>query len=69
VLPKIVCHPLIEGRGYIQADGNITPCCYDYRDLGKYGTVFDKDILQKEIKPFALCKTCHQQIPNEILMG
>jgi len=68
VLPKIKCHPLIEGRGYVQADGNISPCCYDYRDLGKYATVFDKAVLQKEIKPFELCKTCHQQIPNEILL-
>lgn len=68
VLPNIRCDPLIEGRGYIQRDGGITPCCYDYRDLGKYGTVFDKDILEKEIKPFKLCKACHQQIPNEILL-
>ena len=68
VLPKIKCHPLIEGRGYIQRDGNITPCCYDYRDLGMFGSVIDDDILEKEIKPFELCKTCHQVIPQELLL-
>jgi hypothetical protein len=57
------CLPLIEGRGYVLSEGNITPCCYDYRNLGVYGTVFDDDILERSIKPYELCHTCHQQIP------
>jgi len=57
------CEPLIEGRGYVLNEGNITPCCYDYRNLGVYGTVFDDDILERPIKPYELCHTCHQQIP------
>jgi len=65
-LPSIPCTPLIEGRGYISREGNISPCCYDYRDLGKFGSVLDGDILDREIKPFILCKTCHQNIPEEI---
>lgn len=57
------CEPLIEGRGYILSEGNITPCCYDYRNLGVYGSVFDDDILDRSIKPYELCHTCHQIIP------
>lgn len=61
------CDPIIEGRAYIQMEGNITPCCYDFRNLGVFGSVFDDDILQREVKPYVLCKTCHQKIPEEIL--
>lgn len=57
------CEPLLEGRGYVLSEGNITPCCYDYRNLGVFGTVFDEDILEKQIKPYELCHTCHQVIP------
>ena len=67
--PKIggsICTPLVEGRGYIQKEGNISPCCYDYKNLGTFGHVFDKDILDRPIKPFKLCETCHQQIPQVI---
>lgn len=60
---KNVCEPLIEGRGYILSEGNITPCCYDYRNLGVFGSVFDEDILDHEIKPYELCHDCHQVIP------
>lgn len=67
ILPDIVCHPLIEGRGYISVEGNVSPCCYDYRFLGVFGTVFDKDLDQRPVAPFALCRTCHQQIPQAIL--
>ena len=58
-----LCEPLIEGRGYVLSEGNITPCCYDYRNLGVYGTVFDDDILDKPIRPYELCHDCHQVIP------
>lgn len=54
------CDPLLEGRGYIQSEGNVTPCCFDYRNLGVFGTVFDEDLFEREIRPFELCKTCHQ---------
>ncbi len=61
------CDPLIEGRGYIQKEGSVSPCCYDFRNLGTFGTVFDEDLLDKEIKPFILCQKCHQVIPEETL--
>jgi hypothetical protein len=60
------CHPLIEGRGYVQAEGDVVPCCYDYRNLGRFGHVNDEDLDQKEIKRFALCDTCHQIIPEDV---
>lgn len=65
---RIWCDPLKQGRGYVQSHGGISPCCYDYRGLGQFGTVFDDDILQKPIKPYALCNDCHQVIP-EYLKG
>jgi len=66
-LLKGQCDPLIEGRGYILKEGNITPCCYDYRNLGVFGTIFDEDILNRPIRPYALCETCHQVIPDDII--
>lgn len=66
ILPDIPCHPLIEGRGYISVEGNVSPCCYDYRLIGVYGTVLDSDLDKKEIVPFDLCQHCHQLIPDEI---
>jgi hypothetical protein len=62
-LPKIDCAPLIEGRGYIQSEGNISPCCYDFRNLGVFGGVFDSDILDRIYGPYSLCDGCHQKIP------
>lgn len=62
ILPKAKCDPLLEGRGYIQAEGDIVPCCYDYRNLGKFGTVFDDDLFETEYTKFGLCETCHQMI-------
>ena len=59
------CDPIIEGRGYVQKEGDITPCCFDYRLLGVFGTVFDDDILTRKVVPYELCKTCHQVLPDE----
>jgi hypothetical protein len=61
------CDPLIEGRAYIQSEGDIVPCCYDYRNLGKFAHVFDPDALEREMKPFTLCETCHQVIPKNAI--
>jgi len=62
----VKCDPLIDGRAYIQSEGDVVPCCYDYRNLGRIGHVFDADILERELKPFELCKTCHQILPDEL---
>ena len=63
-----ICDPLIEGRGYILCEGNITPCCYDYRNLGVFGTVFAIDkALDAEVRAYQLCETCHQRIPEYLL--
>ena len=67
-VPKgLKCDPLIEGRAYIQSEGDVVPCCYDYKNLGRIGHVFDDDILERELKPFALCEQCHQELPKPIL--
>jgi hypothetical protein len=58
--------PIAEGNGYINSEGGLSPCCYDYRNLGEFGTVFDEDIMDVEIKTFSLCKTCHQTLPEGI---
>ncbi len=58
---NIICHPLIEGRGYIQREGFITPCCYDYQNLGVFGDVFDDRLLEREVEAYELCETCHQK--------
>ena len=61
----IPCDPLIEGRGYIQSEGDIVPCCYDYRNLGKFAHVLEGELaLERNMKPFVLCQTCHQEIPE-----
>ena len=65
-LKDVICLPLLEGRGYVQKEGNISPCCYDYRNLGTFGSVFDANILDKPIRPYKLCETCHQNIPEII---
>lgn len=64
---KNQCDPLIEGRGYIQMEGNVTPCCYDYRDLGVFGDVRNDHLLEMPIRPYSLCPDCHQEIPKEVL--
>lgn len=56
------CEPLLQGRGYVLKEGNITPCCYDYRNLGVFGDVFDENILDRTPLKFELCNTCHQSI-------
>ena len=60
------CKPLAEGRGYISSEGWISPCCYDYKLIGNYGHVINLDILQKDVKPYNLCHTCHQKISKQI---
>lgn len=63
---SIPCTPLIEGRGYIQKEGKVSPCCYDYRNLGVFGDVRDEHLLEMPIRPYSLCGECHQEIPEEI---
>lgn len=58
------CDPLVEGRGYVLSEGNVTPCCYDYRNLGVFGSVFDDDLDLKPIYAYELCENCHQLIPG-----
>jgi hypothetical protein len=61
------CDPLIDGRGYVGVEGFVTPCCYDYRNQGAFAHITDEDVLEREVRPYELCDTCHQVIPKEIL--
>ena len=67
VRAKAKCDPLIEGRAYVQSEGTISPCCYDFRNLGTIGTVFDENILERFVRPYELCHSCHQIIPDNII--
>lgn len=60
------CDPLIDGRGYVQSEGNVTPCCYDYRNLGVFGSVYSDNLLSMPIYSYSLCHQCHQKIPDSI---
>lgn len=62
---RIECHPLKEDRGYITRDGYITPCCYDYRNLGAYAHVMDDDAVTRSGQQYALCRDCHQVITDK----
>ena len=62
VVQGVPCTPLAAGYAYIQSNGNISPCCFDYRDLGTFANVFDDDVLEAESKPYELCRDCHQII-------
>lgn len=64
---KVLCDPLIDGRGYISSEGYLSPCCYDYQLLGVYGHVSDLDLFEKPMLDFELCKDCHQVIPPETI--
>ena len=64
---ELECEQLKQGMGYVLTEGNITPCCFDYRNLGVFGTVFDDGILDRPIRPYALCRTCHQKIPEALV--
>lgn len=61
----IPCLPLIQGRGYIQMEGDVVPCCYDYLNLGTYGNVYDDNLDKQEVTTFGLCEDCHQVPPDE----
>lgn len=62
-----ICEPLMEGRGYVQKEGYVSPCCYDYRNLGTFGHVSDPRALFKtEFGPYELCRSCHQKLPAHL---
>ena len=56
------CPWLHIGQATIQSDGVVTVCCWDAWQQGQMGVVTD-DLTEMELKPFNLCKTCHQVPP------
>lgn len=59
------CPWLGKGQATVLWDGRITICCWDAKAAGELGTIHD-DLSQMYLKPFELCKTCHQQIPGDM---
>lgn len=64
--PACTCEFLRSGWGVVLSDGSITTCCMDAEGQGIIGDVRDipGDI---KMKPYHLCKTCYQSIPEVAL--
>lgn len=61
---RLPCQWMRMGRVMVMADGRITSCCLDAQGLGVIGHVEDP-IGSIETKPYALCKSCYQDIGIE----
>lgn len=62
------CQFLIDQSCIIFQDGRVGTCCIDAEGIVDLGTVWE-DLRQIDLKPFRLCLTCHQQIPEELFPG
>ena len=58
------CPWLHRGQLYIAWNGDILQCCFDAKASNVLGNIYDTSIDDIEIKPFELCKSCHQDIPD-----
>lgn len=56
---KSECSWLRNGWAFITADGDVSQCSFDGNGVGAKANVFDEDLLDFEIEPYELCKTCH----------
>lgn len=57
-----LCPWLNRGQVMVMSNGDVTRCCLDAFGKGVFGTVFDTDIMNREITPFELCRTCHHDV-------
>lgn len=62
--PKSICAYLMVGWAVALVDGQVTSCCLDSENKGIIGTVWD-DPLSLKIKPYSLCATCHEVVPDQ----
>lgn len=58
------CPWLGRGQAFVLWNGDVTTCCIDAFGQGVVGNIFEDDLTQIELKPFALCKTCHHKQPG-----
>lgn len=59
------CPWLHRGQVMIMSNGDITTCCIDAFGRGIVGTV-DDNLEDLDLKPFELCQSCHQTIPQNM---
>lgn len=59
------CWWIKDGRVMVMADGRVTTCCLDGSGCGTLGHVTD-DITQMRMRPYVLCESCHQQLPDSV---
>jgi MoaA/NifB/PqqE/SkfB family radical SAM enzyme len=60
-----LCPWLHRGQLTIQSNGDITICCIDAFATGKIGNIMETDLTTIDIKPFELCRKCHQLVPQQ----
>lgn len=63
--PACACEFLRSGWGVVLSDGAITTCCMDAEGKGIIGNTKDTPC-DLEMKPYSLCKSCYQSIPEEV---
>lgn len=61
-----ICPWLANGQLYIAWNGDIYQCCFDAKATNVLGNIFDNEPNDIEIKPYELCKKCHQIIPEPL---
>jgi sulfatase maturation enzyme AslB (radical SAM superfamily) len=60
-----VCPWLSRGQLFVAWNGDLLQCCFDAKANNVLGNIFDNDPSDIDIKPYELCKTCHQDIPKK----
>lgn len=63
--PESMCPWVVNGHGFIMADGRISTCCFDSTGEGVIGTV-DSDPDELVTAPYSLCEGCHQKHPAQV---
>jgi hypothetical protein len=63
--PSCTCEFLRSGWGVVLSSGCITTCCMDAEAMGTIGHVRE-DPYNLEMKPYKLCNTCYQKLPEEV---
>lgn len=58
------CPWLHRGQLFIAWNGDILTCCFDAKASNILGNIHTSNIDDIDVKPFELCKTCHQDVPK-----
>ena len=56
--PAKQCGFIFDDMGIVLWNGDLTVCCFDYEGHGKFGSIFDENVLDVHPKPFKTCDTC-----------